>query len=114
MTMAAGDKPRFSITARRKDAERGSKERTKIGAAWEGRFPGTHDASFREVKEMVMQDGTVIDPNDYFFDIKDWSIDDRGGRGASGGHGERQEQRTQPGNGTPAGFIDGSGTEPPF
>lgn len=110
----AGDssgKPRFSVTARRKDAPKGSKDRIKIGAAWNGNYPGTFNASFREVKEIVLQDGTVIDPSQHWFDLRDWSIDDRGSRGTSA----PETQRTQPGNGTPSNFGgDGSGREPPF
>lgn len=77
--MAAKDKPRFTITAKRKDAPKGT-HGTKIGAAFEAdRFPGSHRASFREVVAMKLTDGTVINVEDYYFDIKDWSAPREGG-----------------------------------
>lgn len=77
--MAAKDKPRFTITAKRKDAPKGT-HGTKIGAAFEAdRFPGSHRASFREVVAMKLVDGTVINVEDYYFDIKDWAAPREGG-----------------------------------
>ncbi len=80
--MAKGDKPRFTITARRKDAPNGSQDRIKLGAAFEAdRFPGNHRASFREVVAMKLEDGTVLKTEDYYFDLKDWSAPREGKKG---------------------------------
>lgn len=69
--MPAGDKPSLSITARRKDAPKGSKDFIKIGAGWPGKFGG-YDINFRDVKEIVMNDGTVVRPSEHWFSGKKW------------------------------------------
>lgn len=71
--MARGEKPAVSLTARRKDAPRGSKARISIAAAWPGKYPDSYNASMdRGVKEIVLRDGTVLRPEDHWFDLKVW------------------------------------------
>lgn len=90
-------KPCISITARRKDAPRGERSMVKLAGAWEGRFPGSYDVKLEGVREIVMNDGTVITGADYWLSLKDWREDDRGGRRAT---------KAEPGTGTPSGSSD--------
>lgn len=60
-----GEKPRFSLTARRKDAPRGSKERVKLGAGFAGKYPGSFNFNMRDVEAIKLKDGTL--------DLKDWN-----------------------------------------
>lgn len=92
-------KPVISITARRKDAPKGSRSMVKLAGAWEGRFPGSYDVKLDGVKEIVMADGTVITGADYWLSLKDWRESD--GAGAS-----RGPAKTEPGTGVPTGNID--------
>ena len=68
-----GEKPRFSLTARRKDAPRGSKERVKLGAGFAGKYPGSFNFNMRDVEAIKLKDGTVIKLADYWLDLKDWN-----------------------------------------
>jgi hypothetical protein len=79
----SGEKPRFSLTARRKDAPKGSKERVKLGAGFTGKYPGSFNFSMRDVEAIKLKDGTVIQLADYWLDLKDWLESD--GRKPSGG-----------------------------
>lgn len=87
--MAAGEKPRFSLTARRKDAPKGSKERVKLGAGFAGKFPGSFNFNMRDVEAIKLKTGEVITLADYWLDLKDWLASDGrqsgGGSGSSGG-----------------------------
>lgn len=98
--MAKGDKPIMTISARRKDAPKGDRSHTvKLASAWHGRFPGSFDVALSTgVREVVMMDGTVIRPADYWLTLKDWREDDRGRRGGS--------SKAEPGTGTPSGSSD--------
>ena len=84
--MAGNDKPRFSLTARRKDAPKGSKERVKLWAGFAGKFPGSFNFSMRDVEAIKLKTGEVITLADYWLDLKDWDADG-GGRGTSSGGG---------------------------
>lgn len=90
-------KPVISITARRKDAPKGSRSMVKLAGAWEGRFPGSYDVKLDGVREIVMNDGTVITGADYWLSLKDWREDDRGSRATT---------KAEPGTGTPPPDVD--------
>lgn len=75
-----GEKPRFSLTARRKDAPKGSKDRVKLGGAYAGKFPGSFNMSMRDVESITLKNGEVVTTADHWFDLKDWEAD--GGRRA--------------------------------
>lgn len=75
--MAAGEKPRFSLTARRKDAPKGSKERVKLGAGFAGKFPGSFNFNMRDVEAIKLKTGEVIALADYWLDLKDWNEEGR-------------------------------------
>ena len=92
-------KPCISITARRKDAPKGERSMVKLAGAWEGRFPGSYDVKLEGVREIVMNDGTVITGADYWLTLKDWREDDRGRRGGG-------SSKAEPGTGTPSGSSD--------
>ncbi len=68
----SGEKPRFSLTARRKDAPKGSKERVKLGAGFAGKFPGSFNFNMRDVEAIKLKTGEVITLADYWLDLKDW------------------------------------------
>lgn len=98
-----GEKPRFSLTARRKDAPKGSKERVKLGAGFTGKYPGSFNFNMRDVEAIKLKDGTVIKLADYWLDLKDWN-EDGGGRG-------RGDAR---GGGSGSGFDSSGDSEIPF
>lgn len=81
--MASNEKPRFSLTARRKDAPKGSKDRIKIGGGYAGKFPGSFNMSMRDVESITLKNGEVITTADHWFDLKDWE-DSGGSRRPSG------------------------------
>lgn len=78
-----GEKPRFSLTARRKDAPKGSKERVKLGAGFTGKYPGSFNFNMRDVEAIKLKTGQVITLADYWLDLTDWT--ERDGRKPSGG-----------------------------
>lgn len=100
----SGEKPRFSLTARRKDAPKGSKERVKLGAGFAGKYPGSFNFNMRDVEAIKLKDGTVIKLADYWLDLKDWNEDGNGrGRSAPSGGGS-----------TGGGFDSGGDSDIPF
>lgn len=92
-----GEKPRFSLTARRKDAPKGSKERVKLGAGFTGKFPGSFNFNMRDVEAIKLKTGEVITLADYWLDLKDWD-QDGGGRGTSSGGGSNGGGRAPDGD----------------
>ena len=95
-------KPVLSLSARRKDAPRGSRSMVKLAGAWEGRFPGSYDVKLDGVKEIVMADGTVITGADYWLSIKDWRESDgqRSGGGGNRGSDSQSEALAPVGDGS--------------
>lgn len=98
-----GEKPRFSLTARRKDAPKGSKERIKLGAGFAGKYAGSFNFNMRDVEAIKLKTGQVITLADYWLDLKDWN-EDGGGRSRS----------APSGGGSSGGYWSGGDDDMPF
>jgi len=92
--MAKGDKPSIRISARRKDAPKGSRESVEVMAGWTGDY-GINIVLDKGVREIVMMDGTIISGATHWIN----------GRTFSSGAVERLTTR---------GTEEGTGTAPPM